>query len=140
MRPLCKTDPPNRNCSGSSRRFYVLRSSPPSRGRGRFHLLVATNLIAILQRELDLEEGQAAAELAGLNALLGGALPPVPSGSGGETRQLREAKARLCEEIRRGAFREPEARRSLFRHLRATLEDQLAVANPGFLGRVRSRD
>ncbi len=120
--------------------FLRAEIMPVTAGRDRFHLLVATNLLSILQRELDLEEEQATAELGRLKSLLGGALPPAPPGSGSRTQQLRAAKVGLCEEIRSGAFSAPEARRSLCRHLRATLEDQLAVANPDFLRRVQSRD
>ncbi len=120
--------------------FLRAEIMPVTAGRDRFHLLVATNLLAMLQRELDLEEEQATAELEGLKSLLGGELPPAPSGSGSRSHQLRAAKVRLCEEIRSGAFSAPEARRSLFRHLRATLKDQLAVANPGMLRRVQSQD
>ncbi len=120
--------------------FLRAEIMPVTAGRNRFHLLVATNLLTTLQRELDLEDEQATAELEGLKSLLGKALPPAPSGSGSRNQQLRAAKVRLCEDIRSGAFSAPEARRSLFRHLRATLEDQLAVANPDFLRRVQGRD
>ena len=84
-----------------------------SEGRLRFHTRVAINMLAIVEREIELGPVQAAAHRARLDQL-GGA-----------------DDAELAAAIRRGDFdRSADELRVL---LRATTDDKLAVANPRYL-------
>ena len=85
---------------------------PTAEGRLRFHTRVATNVLAIVERELALGPAQAAAHRARLD-------------------QLGVADdAELAAAIRRGDF---DGRAAELRELlRATTDDKLAVANPGY--------
>jgi len=107
-------------------------------GRVRYHALVASNLLAIVQRELDLEPAHLTAEAKGLASLLA-ELSPAPESAGEKLSEfVRRGNERLCEDIRKGAFAAPQPRARLIRHLRATLQDKLATANPQFLARVQT--
>jgi hypothetical protein len=83
-------------------------------GRVQFHARVASNVLAIVERELRLGAAQAARHAAGL-ARLGYA-----------------DEADLATAIRQGAADEHLADVSAF--CRATVADKLAVANPGYAG------
>lgn len=107
-------------------------------GRVRFHVLVATNLLDIVRKELELEEGHLVAEARGLASLLAEP-PPVPECVGNKLLEdVRGGNERLCQQIRNGAFTDAESRAELYRHLRATLEDKLAAANPRVLARMKA--
>ncbi len=85
-----------------------------------FHARVATNVLAMVERELDLGPASDAAELARLEALLGCA------GS------LAELNAELARQIRDGAL--DRRRAEVLDHLRRTSRDKLSIANPRYLG------
>jgi len=118
---------------------------PGTPGRLRFHLRVATNLLAVLRRELEAEPAARRREWAGLHALEGLSLdgpPPGPDDPPPPPESLRGANERLCAAIREGAYDadapEGAARRTaLLAHLRAVVTDKLRIANPAFLERVQ---
>jgi Domain of unknown function (DUF6285) len=113
---------------------------PRTEGRVRFHVLVAINLLAMVRKELDLQQAHLAAEASGLAKLL--AEPaPAPESAGNKLPDfVRRGNERLCEAIRKGAFTAPQPRAALYRHLHATLDDKLAVANPRVLARMKAED
>jgi hypothetical protein len=95
-----------------------------------FRVLIAANLCAVVAAELRAEDDHDAAELTRLRALL----PDVDAGPGAHAPRRSETHAALlalnralCERIRAGATG-PD----VWRHVRATLREQLAVANPRF--------
>ena len=107
-------------------------------GRVRFHVLVAINLLATVQNELKLEQAHLTAEASGLAGLLA-ELAPAPESAGNKLLEfVRRGNQRLCEDIQNGAFAAPQPRAALYRHLRATLEDKLAAANPRILARMKT--
>jgi hypothetical protein len=89
---------------------------PRLEGRTQFHLKVAINSLAILEREATQGPAADAAELSRLKALLGrdGALP--------------ELNAELARQLRAGERDETDA--ALMAHLRATIADKIAISNP----------
>ena len=95
------------------REFLEVEVLPVTEGRVRFHVRVATNVVAMVARELVLGPDQAAAHAARLDNL------GVNS------------DAELAASVRSGALdaRADEVRAAV----RATVADKLAVANPGYL-------
>jgi hypothetical protein len=113
------------------RGFVEAEVIPAFEGRRRFHARVAANLLAILARELESEEGQWADEWVRLDVLLGAT--EMPTRREERRRFLLARTEQLCARIRdgdadRGAFRE-----AVLRHVRRTVEEKLAVANPKLL-------
>ena len=103
--------------------------------RLRFQTLVAANVLAIVERELAAGEAYMAAAWRRAADLEGGdAGQPAREG-------LRAATAaqaqRLCQSIRAGEYDDGPRRQMLLTHLRQTAEEELAVANPRFLERMR---
>jgi hypothetical protein len=102
------------------REFLEAEVLPVTEGRVRFHVRVATNVVAMVARELVLGPGHAAAHAARLDRL------GVHS------------DAELAASIRSGAL---DARADEVRaEVRATVADKLAVANPGYLRRAGDDD
>jgi hypothetical protein len=94
---------------------------PTMTGHGAFEVRIAANLLAIVLRELVHEPAAAKAERARLVALLG---------LDGSTEQL---ETELVRRIRAGELSvDDEALRT---HLRESVRDRLAVANPKYLAR-----
>jgi len=95
------------------REFLESEVFPVVEGRVRFHVRVATNVVAMVARELVLGPGQAgehAARLAGLGVA---------------------DEAQLAEAIRSGSL--DERRNEVIAAVRATVADKLAVANPAYV-------
>jgi hypothetical protein len=103
--------------------------------RLRFQTLVAANVLAIVERELAAGEAHLAAAWRRA-ASLQGDTADQPAGE-----MLRAAVAaqsrRLCEDIRAGVYDDRPRREALIAHLRRTAEEELLVANPRFLERVK---
>jgi hypothetical protein len=100
--------------------------------RLRFQTLVAANVLAVVERELRVGEGQLVEEWHWLAGLLG--LPvPVPPRLAALQEAVREANERLCQRIRQGEYDEADRFRELCRHLRRDVERKLEVANPRYL-------
>ena len=92
-------------------------------GRTKFHARVAMNVLAIVRRELELGPAADAAERARLLELL-----PDAAREG----SLAELNAELAARIRDGSL--AAERGVLVAHLRETVRDKLAIANPRHLG------
>jgi hypothetical protein len=98
------------------REFLAGDVLPKLEGRTQFHLKVAINSLAILERETTSGARVDAAELARLKTLLG------RDGS------LSELNAELARQLRTGLRDETDA--ALMAHLRATIADKIAISNP----------
>ena len=102
------------------REFLEAELLPAAEGRLRFHLRVAANVLRMVDREMGLGAGHAAAHAARL----------APLGV--------RSEAELAAAIRSGALddRADEVRAVV----RATVADKLAVANPGYLRDGEEKD
>jgi hypothetical protein len=102
------------------REFLEAEIFPAVDGRKHFHTRVALNVLAIVQRELELGPVADANERARLEALM-----PGSDGS------LIELNGELAKRIREETL--TATRRELLDHLRATARDKLSIANPKYL-------
>jgi hypothetical protein len=96
---------------------------PILEGRPKFHTRVAMNVLAIVERELTLGASVDARERAGLCRLLAREDDAEAS--------ILELNESLASGIRDGTFSAP--RDELVEHLRATVGDKLAIANPKYI-------
>jgi hypothetical protein len=112
------------------RHFLEHDIMPGLEGRRRFHTLVATNVLSIVERELATEEDSLRAEWQRLRDLLGAS--DVPTSLSALRSSVRELTERLASEIRAGK-RDDDAR--VRAHLRQTTNEKLAIANPRMLRR-----
>ncbi len=97
----------------------------------RFQLLVASNSLAIVKRELEQEEGHLHEEWKLLDGLLGEA--PIPASYGELQSSVRERQDRLCEAISRGAFDEPAREADLLRYLVVETKNRVRITAPSEL-------
>jgi hypothetical protein len=104
---------------------------PRLEGRARFHGLVAANVCGIVGRELTLAPAQREAEIARLCALLG----RIDDGRPGADRAalVHTLNEELVARIDAGEADAGPWRREVFRHLRATVRERLAIDNPKLL-------
>jgi hypothetical protein len=102
---------------------------PGLEGRKRFHGLVAANVLGIVERELTGEEAQLDAEFTRLAALEGLDAGPRPTTLASLRDAVRALETALVERIRTGACDDDASVRA---HVRATVLEKLAVANPRF--------
>jgi hypothetical protein len=106
---------------------------PTLEGRRRFHALVAGNVLAIVERELQGEEEQLGRQwdrLAELFALDRAARPAAVSALRATVRDL---ETRLVERIRAGEADVGDFAGRVRAHVRAAVVEKLAVANPRYL-------
>lgn len=109
--------------------FIDESAAPNLNGHAAFHARVASNVLAIVMRDLDIRESADAAETARLRKLLNA---PVES-------DLASLNALLCAQIKSGQLDAGDSQ--LRAHLRQTTETQLAVDQPHYSGRApTSRD
>jgi hypothetical protein len=98
----------------------------------RFQLLVASNSLAIVQRELEQEESHLREEWPLLDGLLGAAEEPT------NYRDLQLAyRARqddLCDQIRAGEFDSADRERELIRYLVLETKNRVRITAPQELG------
>jgi hypothetical protein len=127
------------------REFITRHVVPALDGGQQFHARVAANVLAIVERELRDADAQLREEWTGLRALCLPAdtapaagdddLPPADPGV------LRAAVAALNADlaacIRNGDADAGAFRAAVFRHLRATVDDKLRIANPAYLEEKR---
>jgi hypothetical protein len=106
---------------------------PDLEGRKRFHALVASNVLAIVERELAGEEATLLAEWTRLAALLGTSDGP-PARLGALRAAVRDSTVALCERIRRGEADDGTFAAAVRAHVRQTVVEKLRVANPRYLG------
>ena len=114
------------------RAFLETDLVPTLEGRRRFHALVAANVLSVVERELAEDEEQLARQwdrLAGLFALEP-ALRPQPTST--LRAAVRDLETRLAERIRAGDADGGEFAARVRAHIRATVVEKLAVANPRF--------
>lgn len=105
--------------------------------RQRFRLLIAANVLAIVQRELHGEEERLRAEWTRLAALLDASPEEAQAPSGlealrGDIAARREA---VCRRIRAGDADAGPWRRAVFEYARWSVEEKLRVCNPRYLER-----
>ena len=106
---------------------------PALEGTKKFHARVAANVLAIVRREVDAEDAQLRAEWSRLDQLLSGS-ETLPGDRIELRRRLRERTGALCERIRSGEADAGPWRRTVLQHVRQTVVEKLAVANPKYLG------
>jgi hypothetical protein len=110
------------------RHFLEHDIMPTTEGRRRFHTLIATNVLSILERELATEEDTLRAEWTRLSQLLdAGELPTSLNALRASVRQLTD---RLANDIKDGNRDDDTA---VWSHLRRTTEEKLRIANPRML-------
>jgi hypothetical protein len=115
-------------------RFLQEEAAPRLEGSLRFHALVAANALRIVQRELQLAEGQIQAQWQALDALLGP--EPMPPGEQARREALQRRVAEVCRRIREGdADQEGPFRRRLLSYLELLTRHKLEVNDPGWLER-----
>ena len=114
------------------RQFLDADVVPALEGTKKFHARVAANVLAIVSRELQTEAEQLHAEWQRLHELLGDDAAE-PRDRDALKRTNRDATAQLCERIRSGAADGGPWRAAVLTHVRQTVRDKLAVANPKFL-------
>ena len=103
--------------------------------RLRFQTLVAANVLAIVERELVAGEAHLAAAWQRAAGLLN---DPADPPAGAALRAAVTAQAQqLCADIRAGMYDQGPRQQELLAHLRRTAEEELSVANPRFLERMR---
>jgi hypothetical protein len=93
----------------------------------RFQFQVAANSLAIIGRELSLEDGFLRAEWLGLDGLL--RPEQLPDGQQAFVARLRERNEELSERIRRGDF-DGDAESRLLPHIWRTVVDKVRIASP----------
>ncbi len=92
---------------------------PTLEGQPAFHLRVAINALAIVERTMADGRGMDQQELLRLQSLLG---------EGGDLLQMNEI---LASQIKAGEFK--DRRQSMLDHLRQTVTDKLNLANPKYM-------
>jgi hypothetical protein len=103
-------------------------------GPARFHARVAANVVAIVARELETEDAHGTAEWERLGRLLGEPGPP-PAARAALREGLRARSQALCERIRAGQADAGPFRAAVLAHLRASVDEKLAVSRPPRVGR-----
>jgi len=103
------------------REFLAEKVAPNLDGQLAFHVQVAGNALAIVERTLEHGGSMDAEELQRLQELLG------------TEGNLLELNHQLAERIRNGDF--DNQRDQLFDHLQKTVKDKLQLANPRYLKR-----
>jgi uncharacterized protein DUF6285 len=106
---------------------------PALEGPKKFHARVAANVLAIVRREIESTDAQCRAEWERLDRLFGTAEAP-PADRVALRERLRARSEDLCARIRRGDADSPPWRSAVLAHVRQTVIDKLAVANPKYLG------
>ena len=102
--------------------------APRLEGGLRFKAIVGANVAGIVAREIALGPGQDRAQLARLAALLGNDVASVVPERTAE--QVREWSFELCRRIDAGEAEEGPWRAELLAHLKACVDEKLAVDNP----------
>jgi hypothetical protein len=105
------------------REFLERDIFPTLEGRKQFHTRVSMNVLGIVQRELEQSSRADGKERERLVALLGR--------DGDSDASLTDLNRELAARIRDGSLAAP--REEILGHLRETLRDKLAIANPKYL-------
>jgi Domain of unknown function (DUF6285) len=117
-------------------RFLRKQSESQSDRWLRFQLLVASNSLAIVKRELEQEEGYLHQEWGMLDELIG--VEKMPGMMVELQPAMRERQEALCARIRAGDFDEPEREQALLRFLAAETRNRVSISAPGDLEPVKA--
>lgn len=101
--------------------------------RLRYRILIAANVLRIVERELPGEDVRLGAELAALDALLGRAGRAAPATLEALRQAVREGTRELAERIARGEADAGPWRARVLAHVRETVAARLAINNPAAL-------
>jgi len=110
-------------------RFLEQEVVPQLDGPRRYHARVAANVVAIVAREIEMEEAQLESEWERLGALLG-LREQRPEARDALRDAVRARTQTLAERIRRGDADAGAWRAELIAHLRRTVADKLVVSRP----------
>ena len=114
------------------RQFIEADVVPALDGPARFHARVAANVLAIVGRELEGEEGLLVAEWTRLATLLGRPGDAAPERLAALRAAVAALTAELCARIRRGDADASPFREAVRAAVTASIAEKLAVANPRF--------
>ena len=101
--------------------------------RLRYRVLIAANVLGIVERELPGEDERLAAELSALDALLGHEERRAPETLAALRQAVLDDARELCERIRRGEADAGPWRARVLACVRETVAAKLAVDNPSAL-------
>jgi len=110
-------------------RFLERDVVPLLDGVPKFHARVAANVVAMVARELELEDAQLGGEWRRLGVLLGDDAP-LPPGRAERRAGLVARNEALVRRIEAGEADAGPFRVALLEHLRVTVADKLAVSRP----------
>lgn len=114
------------------RHFLETDVVPRLEGPKKFHARVAANVLAIVERELKLEDAQLRDEYTRLARLLDSS-QPAPTEREALRSAITTATKDLCARIAAGQADEGTWRAAVLTHARETVREKLAVANPRLL-------
>lgn len=120
-------------------RDFLERDVLPSlAARGpRYRMLIALNVLRIVEREIPGREARLSAELSALAGLLGRPVEPLAAGAAGLDERVQQANRELCERIRAGEADAGPWRARVLDRLEAMVAENLAVNDPQRLAVVR---
>ena len=98
--------------------------------RLRYPVLIAPNVLGIVERELPGEDERLAAEFRALDALLGHEERRAPETLAALRQAVLDDARELCERIRAGAADAGPWRARVLAHVGAMVEDKLAINDP----------
>ena len=101
--------------------------------RLRYRVLIAANVLGIVERELPGEDERLAAELSALDALLGHEERRAPETLAALRQAVLDDARELCERIRRGEADAEPWRARVLACARVTVAAKLAIDNPSAL-------
>jgi hypothetical protein len=110
-------------------RFVEEDVVPNLDGVNRYHARIAANVVAIVAREIETEDGHLRAEWDRLSNLLGEA-PLLPEDRAARSAGLLERNEELSRRIRAGEADSGPWRGRVLNHLRETVAAKLEVAKP----------
>ena len=104
----------------------------------RFHTRVAANLLRIIERELELEQGYLSQEAERLRVLLARAPSPAPSPDALRA-EISTLNEELATRIRDGEADNDPWRTEVMDHIKRTLIEKLEIANPRMIAKAQTR-
>jgi hypothetical protein len=111
-------------------RFLEDTAVPALEGPARFHARVAANVVRIVAREIETEEGHLAREWDGLSVLLGPETEPAPADRAALREGIAARNEALVRRIRAGDADAGPLRAAVRAHLARVVADKRDVAQP----------